>query len=148
MPIVHLRVRLHRPALDARLAAGESPSGDAAVALRAAQLVSSRTRQSVAHGLERALTEGGRRGFSAAAPVDPHAVNAARPYLAQLVEALRSSRPVTPSGMAQTLRLLTNVPSPLYAPAEPVELRFAAGQALRSLDPTAHQPHRTPSGVA
>jgi hypothetical protein len=143
-----LRVLLNRPGLDARLAADESPSGDPALALRAAQLVGSRTRQSIARGLERALTQAGRRGISAAAPVDRRAVNAARPYLAQLVEVLRSSRPVAPRGVAQALRLLTNVPSPLYAPAEPSELRFAAGQALRSLDAAADRPHPTLSGVA
>jgi hypothetical protein len=94
-----------------------------------------RERLRVASGLERALTDDGRRGVSAAVPVDRRAVDQARPYLAQLADALRSPRPVAPDGVARARRLLTDVHSPLYASGEPAQLRDAAGRALRELDP-------------
>jgi hypothetical protein len=143
-----LRVLLNRPRLDARLAAGESPSDDPALALRAAQLCAPRTRRRAAVGLERALADDRRRGWSAAAPIDRRAVNAARPYLAQLAAALRSPEPVAPHGVARALRLLTDVPSPLYAPAEPSDLRREAGLALFWLDPAPRLPHPTLSTVS
>jgi hypothetical protein len=131
----HLRVLLNRSRLDARLAEGESPSNDAALALRAPQLCTPRTRRGVASGLERALTDSGPRGFSAAVPVDRRAVIAARPYLAQLIEVLRSPREIAPQGVARARRLLTEGSSPLYAPSEPSDLRHEAHLALFWLEP-------------
>ena len=133
--LLRLRVLLGRKRLDARLAANEAPERDAALARRAAQLCSPRARGLVAHGLERALREDGRRGLSAAVPVNRQAVEAARPYVAQLVEVLRSTAPVAPCGVVRARRLLTDGASPLYRPASSSQLRDAAGQALRSLDP-------------
>ena len=83
--------------------------------------------------------------MSAAVPIDRRAIETARPYLAQLVEALRSPAPVAPSGVARALRLLTDARSPLYAPAEPADLRHAAGQALWELDPVLRAPEPVPS---
>src|SRR5207244_280944 len=59
---------------------------------------------------------------------------------AQLVAALRSPAPVAPNGVARALRLLTDACSPLYAPAEPPDLRHAAGQGLWELDPVLRPP--------
>ncbi|HEV7461952.1 MAG TPA: hypothetical protein VGN78_15550 [Solirubrobacteraceae bacterium] len=140
MPIHRLRVLLNRRSLDARLAQGESPGNDAELALRAAQLCAPRTRRYLAIGLERVLTDDGGPSWSAAAPVDRRAVDDARPYLAQLAAMLRSAEPVAPQGVARALRLLTEVPSPLYAPAEPSDLRHEAGLALFWLDPAPREP--------
>jgi hypothetical protein len=144
----HLRALLNRQRLDARLAAGEGPADDPALALRAAQLCAPRTRHRLAVGLERALTDDGRRGLSAAAPIDRGAVNAARPYLAQLAAVLRSPAPVAPQGVARALRLLSDVASPLYAPAEPSDLRHEAALALFWLDPAPRTLHPALSTVA
>jgi hypothetical protein len=143
--VIHrLRVLLNRPGLDARLARGELQSGDAALVSRAAQLCGPGTRNRVANGLERALThDDGRPGLSAAVPINHRAVAAARPYLAQLVEVLRSPAPVAPQGVARARRLLTDAASPLYPPGEPADLRHAAGQALWELDPALGAPAAT-----
>jgi hypothetical protein len=143
--IRRLRVLLNRSGLDARLAQGEPPSGDAALVLRAAQLCSLGTRTRVARSLERALTDDGRPGLSAAVPINRRAVATARPYLTQLIETLRSPSPVAPQGVARALRLLTDAASPLYAPVEPADLRHAAGQALWELDPALRAPAATSS---
>src|SRR6476469_8149899 len=135
MAIHRLRVLLHRSRLDVRLAEGETPSDDGVFALRAAQLCTPRARRRLASGLERALADNGRRGFSAAVPVDRRAVTAARPYLAQLIEVLRSSKEIAPQGVARARRLLTEGSSPLYAPCEPSDLRHEAHLALFWLEP-------------
>lgn len=140
MVIHRLRVLVNRPGLDARLAEGELPSDDAALALRAAQLCAPGTRTRVARGLERALTDEARPGLSAAIPVNRRAVRSARPYLAQLIETLRSPAPVAPQGVARARQLLTDAASPLYPPARPADLRHAAGQALWELDPALRAP--------
>jgi hypothetical protein len=140
MPVHRLRVLLSHRRLDARLAEGEWPTSDAELELRAAQLCAPRTRRRLAIGLERALTDDGRPSWSAAAPIDRRAVDDARPYLAQLAAMLRSPEPVAPRGVARALRLLTEVPSPLYAPAEPADLRREAGLALFWLDPAPREP--------
>ena len=142
--VIHrFRVLLNRSGLDARLAQGEPPSDDAALASRAARLCAPRTRNRVASGLERALTDDRRPGLSAAVPVNRRAVQSARPYLVQLIEALRSPAPVAPQGVARALRLLTDAGSPLYPPAQPADLRHAAGQALWELDPALRAPPAT-----
>ena len=143
MVIHRLHVLVNRPGLDARLAEGEPPSGDAVLALRAAQLCAPGTRSRVASGLERALTDDGRPRLSAAVPVNRRAVQSARPYLAQLIEALRSPAPVAPQGVARARQLLTDSASPLYPPAQPADLRHAAGQALWELDPALRAPVAT-----
>ena len=145
MAFHRLRVLLNRSALDTRIAEGESPSADPRLALRANHLCSRRARRRVAAGLQGALTDDGRPGMSAAVPIDRRAIETARPYLAQLVEALRSPAPVAPNGVARALRLLTDARSPLYAPAEPADLRHAAGQALWELDPVLRAPEPVPS---
>jgi len=143
--IRRLRVLLNRPGLDARLAQGEPPSDDASLALRAAQLCAPRTRTRVASCLERAMADDGRPGLSAAVPINRRAVQSARPYLVQLIETLRSPAPVAPQGVARARQLLTNAASPLYPPAQPADLRHAAGQALWELDPALRAPAATSS---
>jgi hypothetical protein len=133
-----MRMRARRAAtrLDVRLAERAEIAGDSLLALRAAQLTSRRTRQRLARALERCTTR--HWALSAAVPVDPHAIGAARPAvaqlaLAQLAAALRSPEPVEPSGMARVRLLLTDPASPLYVPANPNALYEAARHALLAL---------------
>jgi hypothetical protein len=129
-----LRVRLAAPRLDARLAAGEDPIADAAVARRSTQLVSTRVRRRIAAGVERLCSESAERpGFTAAIPVHRRAVQIARPALAQLAAALRSRDSVQPRGVALAQLLLTEPGSALYQPANPDELYRAAREALLAL---------------
>jgi hypothetical protein len=127
--------------LDARLAAGEDPIADAAVARRSTQLVSRRVRRRIASGVERLCSESVKRpGFSAAVPVHRRAVRIARPALEQLAAALRSRDSVEPRGVALAQLLLTEPSSALYQPANPDELYRAAREALLALgtDRAAH----------
>lgn len=120
--------------LDARLAAGENPRGDAALACRSRQLISRRSRHRLAQGLERAWsTHPGGAVLSAAVPVDGRAVEVARPVLEQLAQALRQSRSVEPRGVALTSVLLTEPGSALYRPVYREELYELAREALSAL---------------
>lgn len=120
--------------LDARLAAGEDPRGDAALACRSRQLMSRRSRHRLAQGLERALaTHPGDAVLSAAVPVDGGAVEVARPIVQQLARALRRHRSVEARGVALTSVLLTEPGSALYRPVYREELYELAREALFAL---------------
>jgi NAD(P)-dependent dehydrogenase (short-subunit alcohol dehydrogenase family) len=122
--------------LDDRLAAGEDPSADPALAGRARYLLSRRPRRTIVRGLERVLSERTRRSsFSAAISCDPAAVAVARPALEQLARALRSREELAPRGVAITHILLTEPLSALYRPAYRDELYEAARDALFALGP-------------
>jgi hypothetical protein len=132
--LLPLRVRLAAPRLDARLAAGEDPIADAAVARRSTQLVSRRLRRRIAAGVERLCSEPDQRpAFTAAIPVNRRAVQIARPALEQLAGALRARESVQPRGVALTQLLLTEPSSAVYQPANPDELYRAAREALLAL---------------
>lgn len=132
-----LRTWSQRARLDTRLAGGEHSDGDAALCLRAAQLRSVRGRGGVADALERALNVGKARGaIGATIPVHTDAIDAARPALRTLIEALRAPGPVEARGVALARALLTDVASPLYAPAETGALTQAVHRALKALSPT------------
>jgi hypothetical protein len=125
---------LATPRLDARLAAGEDPLSDVAVACRSRRLVSGRSRRRLACGLERTCSMAPRHGvLSAAVAVDEHAVEIARPALRQLASALRSHEDVQPRGVAITRILLTDPSSALYRPAYREELYELAREALFAL---------------
>ena len=129
-----VRARLAAPALDARIAAGEDPSSDVALACRSVQLVAPRALRRLAGGLERLLSErDARAGLSAAAPVDRRAVLIARPALEQLAAALRSRRALQPRGVALAQALLTEPASVLYRPSHPEQLYEAARDSLLAL---------------
>lgn len=138
--LLRARAWLAAPRLDADLAWGHGPDGDALVGLRAAQLVSPRTRKRLAATLEHVCTDGDRReSVSSAIPVHSTAVDVARPALEQLASALRSEGPVRARGVALTELLLTEPTSALYAPRRPESLDGAARQALVALR---GEPHR------
>jgi hypothetical protein len=132
--LLRARARLGAPRLDERVAFGESPNGDALLALRVAHLLSGRTRKRLAAAIERACHDSERRGgVSAAIPVHEAAVDVARPALEQLAAALRSEGSVNPRGVALTELLLTEPTSVLYAPRRPESLYEAAREALFAL---------------
>jgi hypothetical protein len=126
--------RLAAPRLDERIAAGEDPWREAAMARRSSQLVSRRSRGQLARGLERAAAAKPEHLLvSAAVPVDQPAVALARPAMWQLASALRSRVGVNPCGVALTHVLLTEPGSALYCPAYPEELYEFAQAALLAL---------------
>jgi hypothetical protein len=127
-----IRARLAAPRLDARLAMGEDPHGDAALACRSVQLVSERSRRRLARGLERACSAH-RAALSAAVPAHGRAVELARPALQQLATALLWADSVEPRGVALATILLTEPCSALYQPACPEELDEAAREAVAAL---------------
>lgn len=129
-----LSVRFAGPRLDARLAAGEYPFGSAALALRAAQLVSRRLRRQLAGGLEHACARDEDGGtLSSAVAVDAEAVEIARPALRQLAHALVSRERLDVRGVALTRLLLTEPASPLYGSRYPEELYERVREALLAL---------------
>jgi hypothetical protein len=130
-----LRVRLHRPELDARLAAGEDASADPDLALRAAQLERPPTRRQVATALAGAVASAG-AGFAltASVPVSRAAVEEARPELELLVALLEADDPVRAQGVARVHQLVTDGASPLYANGNGGLWR-AAQSALDALRP-------------
>jgi hypothetical protein len=131
-----LWVRFAAYRLDARLAAGEDPSTEAALARRSAQLLSKRARRRIARGLERVSSESPERSLtSAAVPFDWQAVKIARPALQQLARALRSRHSIRPQGVALSKVLLTEPCSALYRPAYSTELYEVAREALFALLP-------------
>jgi hypothetical protein len=130
-----MRVRLGAPRLDARLAAGEDPTGDRALGRRSAQLKRRRVRAQTAAGIERLLGPPARAGFSASVPVHRRGVEIALPAIEQLAKALRTRESVRPRGVALTRLFLTDESSPLYRPASPDALYEAAREALLALGP-------------
>jgi hypothetical protein len=135
----NLRVRLHRPELDARLAAGEDSSAAPELALRATQLEQPAARRQVALALARAVASA-RGGFAltASVPVSRAAVEEARPELELLVAMLEGDGPVRAQGVARAHQLLTDGASPLYANGNG-GLRQAAQSALDALGPGAYE---------
>lgn len=122
------------PRLDVRLAGGEDPSTESALAWRSAQLASRRSRCRLAAGLERLWSRPPERAaLSAAIPSDWLAVEIARPALEQLANALRSRESVQPQGIALTQVLMTDPGSALYRPDYPDELYEVARAALLAL---------------
>jgi len=112
-------------------------------AVREARRASEPSRRRLARNLENAVARAERRytPFSAAVPVcDAAAAGDARAALLDLAERLRAPRPVDPDGVRYARELLVDGCGPLYAPAEPGDLRAAALRALRALD--GHGPSR------
>jgi hypothetical protein len=133
--LLRLQARLAAPRLDLRIAEGEDPGLERALACRSAQLVSKRSRGQLAGGLERLWSSAGQPGFSTAIPFNRQAVQIARPALQRLATALRSQDAVQPRGVALIRLLLTDMCSALYKPASTEQLYDVAGAALSALDP-------------
>jgi hypothetical protein len=131
-------VRWDAVRLDRLLAAGVSPRGSDALALRAHVITRRRSRARLACGLSRLLRSAidSRGGFTAAVPPNRREVLAARTIIVTLECRLRAPEPLTAHGMAMLQELLTEPASPLYRPAEPGALGSRLRAAAAALEPT------------
>lgn len=144
-----LSARWHAWELDHELAAGTSPQASAALAVRAQQITSRRSRRRVADGLARALrsVEPSGAGFTAAARPDAAGVLGARTVLSSLERRLRAPEPVAAHGAAMLALLLTDCTGPLYQPSQPGELGSLLRAAAAALE-RAGRPAAEPALVA
>jgi hypothetical protein len=130
--------RLHRGALDARLAAGTDPQTTPELALRARQLTDLSTRRAIGRDVLAVIDRAHPRteAISSAIPAAGAAIEETAPALTQLAVALRSPEPVCPWGVAKVLVLLRDGGGPLYAP-DGDALYVAARDALLAMRPCA-----------
>jgi hypothetical protein len=115
--VLWLRVRWFHWALDGRLADGVDPGSDAALAVRATQLLSPRHRRRLAASVERVVREADAAPaprFSVALGTARDQVAEARTSLLFLAHVLREAEPVGVRGIAIVQRLLTDGGSVLY----------------------------------
>jgi len=137
-----VRSRIHeatnRGAFTRDLAAGADPLARPELASRAAQLISRRERASTARALHRTLQDAhaSRPTLGGPALIRRGAVRHAENVITAVISRLEGPHPVSPRGMAQIQRLLTNADnSPLYNNAAPGALRQAMSAVLCALEP-------------
>jgi hypothetical protein len=119
MSSVRLRVHvfLNRWSLDHRLAMGERPELDPALALRAQQLMGDKTRRSLARLLRRNLRLAFEpRRWGSSTPLDRNAVADAAPLMDGIARRLTAPTPVGVRGVALISDMLGDGASPLYDP--------------------------------
>jgi hypothetical protein len=135
---LRLRARVHRGALDHRLADGEDPVSSRELALRAGQLTCPDSRRKLASSIERLVADAEAAPRLSAAVSPPRvAVLAARGNLLGLAEDLRGQPLVRPQGVAEVRRLLIDGGSDLYTPGDVEALEHAVEHARRGLfDPS------------
>ena len=130
--------RVRAGALDARIRAGEPLDGDKALACRAHQLTTTRARNTIAEGLERAALRAAlpaEAAITTRIPVQREAAGDAFRPLTELARRLREdARPARAQGAALAYRLLTDPTAPLHAPSEPGTLRAATLLAIEACD--------------
>jgi uncharacterized protein with von Willebrand factor type A (vWA) domain len=116
-PIQPLRVWLRRGSLDRSLAAGEDPGASPELSRRARQLASRRCRCGLAASIRNLLdaAEERPRAFTAAVPIQRHAILGERQMMVQLAADLESDDELKPRGIALVERLLIDGGSPVYA---------------------------------
>ena len=141
-PIEAVRTRIHeatkRGAFTRALAAGADPLASPELAPRAAQLISRRERATMARSLHRTLRDAHASRPTLGGPVliRRGAVRHAEDVITAVISRLEGPHPVSPRGMAQIQRLLTNADnSPLYNNAAPGALRQAMSAVLCALEP-------------
>jgi hypothetical protein len=124
---LRLRVAVWRGALTRQLAEGADSVESRALALRARQLCTRRTREAIAASIDGLLERAARARplLSSQVPIDRAKLNAARPELIELAERLRAPQAVRPQGVALALLLLTDPALPLHGEAGPLELGSA-----------------------
>jgi hypothetical protein len=137
-----VRTRIHavtkRGAFTRALAAGADPLARPELAARAAQLISRRERAIIARSLRRTLRDAyaSRATLGGPALIRRGAVRHAEDVITAVISRLEGPHPVTPQGMAQIERMLTNADnSPLYNDAAPGALRSAMSAVLCALEP-------------
>ena len=132
---VRIHVSTHRLSLDQELARGDSPLGSPALALRARQLVSPRTRERLAAALERLVECAKRRPEPSEIVWVPHReILEARSELLGLASRLRDARPVYARGVAMVARLIHDGTGPAFTPHAGVALRRAVAVAANALE--------------
>jgi hypothetical protein len=125
-----------RTRLDAELAAGRDPDGDALLAARAEQITSTAARQALARTLLNVLDaaeEPPEAWVSARPPLRREEVLAARPELEELADRLSDPRDVLPQGAACAVALVWDSASPVYAVYDDGPLSQLARDVLNSL---------------
>jgi hypothetical protein len=128
----------NRGAFTHALATGADPLARPELALRAAQLTSRRERATIARSLQRTLRDAhaSRPTLGGPALIRRGAVRHAEDVITAVISRLEGPHPVSPRGMAQIQRLLTNADnSPLYNDAAPGALRRAMSALLCALEP-------------
>jgi hypothetical protein len=129
--LLRARVRLHRYSLDRKLACGDDPCASPKLARRAKELCQRDLRDRLAAELDQVVHAAGAPPlwFTPAVRLDRSCIDACRPLLLELAEALRSDGAVYAQGVALARLLLLDGCSPIYAPSEPrwleAELRRA-----------------------
>jgi hypothetical protein len=114
---LRVEVFLRRWSLDHRLAMGERPELDPALALRARQLMQDKTRRSLARSLRRSLQLAYQpMRWGSSAPLDRRAVVDATPLMDGIARRLTAPMPVGVRGVALISDMLGDGASPLYDP--------------------------------
>ena len=135
---LRVRVAVSRDQLDRALASGIHPDRSPELAFRAARLVQDRYRRSLARCLRLVVEQVD--GAFWVARVNPRqiqqpAIRADRQALVSLIDRLENPRPVLAEGVAIAERLMTDLHSPLFAPAEPGTIRRLARHAVAAMEP-------------
>jgi hypothetical protein len=127
-----------RGAFTRDLAAGADPLVRPELAPRAAQLISGRERTTMARSLRRTLRDAHASRLTLGGPalIRRGAVRHSEDVITAVIKRLEGPHPVSPRGMAQIRRLITNADnSPLYNNAAPGVLRRAMSGVLCALEP-------------
>jgi hypothetical protein len=142
---VRLGTRLHRGALDEKIARGAETAGDERLTLRAEQLASRTQRDRLATALEHTLqmathpadspSASAARRFSVRVPLRVREIRDCAEDIEALARRLRDGNPIDAQGAALTKRLLTDGASPLYYRHSPATLRHAVRSARLALEP-------------
>jgi hypothetical protein len=114
---LRVEVFMRRWSLDHRLAMGERPESDPALALRAQQLMQDKTRRSLARSLRRSLQLAYQpMRWGSSAPLDRRAVVDATPLMDGIARRLTAPMPVGVRGVALISDMLGDGASPRYDP--------------------------------
>jgi hypothetical protein len=130
-PWDRLAARVRAGRLDIKLAAGASPEGSLALAVRAQHLVQTRARHEIARGMQRILYTAD-RGRSAV-PVCDERIRSCSAEFSELISRLLTPGPVCAQGVAQARALVTDACGPVYQRASHVDLRSSLRAALDAL---------------
>ncbi len=122
--------------LDRRLAAGEDPRVDDALAMRARRLTTARSRRHLADGLAGAVRSAGNPSPGFTAAVRPRFEPAVEEgaVIASIERRMRAPGPVAAQAVALISLLLTDGNGPLYRPSDPEALGSQLRAAAAALD--------------
>jgi hypothetical protein len=113
--VLRVEVFVRRWSLDHRLAMGERPEFDPALALRAKQLMREKTRRSLARSLRRSMRLAYEpRRWGSSTPLDREAVADARQLMNGVAARLTAPVPMGVRGVALVSDMLGDGASPLY----------------------------------